>query len=638
MVPAGALRVSRRDMSRFVRPDDAALLYDQIYSLTATAERAVFSRCYDPQYGCIQPETLGFGKEWYYHPGARVSLLTDAKRVHATLEYLTECQLGCAGTFPHNCYHPEPICGRRQQFMCGRCNNHCEPKLYVDGVLHELPERQFDVRAGEHEVLLMELAESVPRQERRLELVMPWGAEVHFRGFRLSANTAPELRKPTGRGFTFVAYGDSIVQGFCAGTPFPEALGRLNGWEALNLGIGGMQISPQHGVSLGRLDADLLLIAIGTNDWWKSCDVKNGIAETIDGVRSEKLNLPIVVTTMLVRGDEPNKSPHKCGIILEDFRQQIRDEVAARRNAGDLKLYLVEGKPLLSLSRLGDGLHPGSTAAMEELAANLNAQMGFSAVQYAAECDTQAMTLRVHLRGLTPNREVKLRWGTDLENHELAAPCETRSVMVGGSGGEQSATADASGTASISVRVEKGCAATIFQAIDLSTCTVSRVGRANDASSSLAGAAAENFVRSPPPPMPPPPLLPCPIPPPPTLSEPSPPPPPPIPPPPQDPAAPLPPRPSPPPPPVPSPPHPTPSMPPPLEGSIEDFAYLAIGFLGPALLLWAASRWRSSGRRTPSSPSRRKYDSIPTGGKQRKRKKKCDTSSGCEPASSRAVV
>ena len=349
---------------------------------------------------------------------------------------------------------------------------------------------------------------------------MPWGAEVHFRGFRLCCGD-PQARKPTGIGFTVAAYGDSIVQGFCAGTPFPEALGRLNGWEVLNLGIGGMQISPQHGVSLGRLRADLLLISIGTNDWWKGCDVRNGIGETLDGVRSEKPNLPIVLITMLARGDEPNRSPHRCNIVLEDFRQQFRDEVASRRNAGDLKLYLVEGKPLLSLSRLGDGLHPGSTAAMEELAANLNAQMGFSAVQYTAGCDSQSMTLSVHLRGLTPNRECKLRWGTDLENHELAAPCEARSVMVGGSGGEQSATADTSGVASISVRVESGCAATLFQALDLSTCTVSQVGRAGDVSS-IAGTAAENFAPSPHPPRPPPPSLPRALPPSPTPSRPPP--------------------------------------------------------------------------------------------------------------------
>ena len=95
-------------------------------------------------------------------------------------------------------------------------------------------------------------------------------------------------------------------------------------------------------------------MAIGTNDWWHSCDVSDGMDETIEGVRSVQPTLPLVVVTMIVRGDEPSRSPRHC-VVLEDFRQQIRDLVARRKRRGDQKLYLIEGKPLLALSRLGDG-------------------------------------------------------------------------------------------------------------------------------------------------------------------------------------------------------------------------------------------------------------------------------------------
>ena len=642
---------------RLVRPDDPSLLYDQYFELSKTGERASFSRCYDPRFGCDLPESLGFGREWHYHPGARVTLLTDATRVRVALEYVTACQAACAGTPPDHCYHPHPDCGeRRFHFMCGECTNHCAPSLYVDGVLQELASTQAEFSEGTHDVLLMELDDTGPRRERRLELVMPWGGEVQIHGFRLCCGTPPLLRKPTRSStFSFVAYGDSIVQGYCSGgTPFPEVLGRLNNWSSLNLGIGGMRTSPQHGVSLGRVHADLVLMAIGTNDWWHSCDVSNGIGGTIDGLRSIKPTLPLVVMTMLARGDEPNRSPRHC-IVLEDFRQQIREEVERRRRGGDQRLYLIEGKPLLSLSRFGDGLHPGSVAAATELAHNLNAQMGFSAVQYSIACDVHTSTLQVRMNGLTRGAECALHWGTTLENVVMNSPCETRSIMVGGHGGKRTGRADESGSASFAVQ-EVDCAATLFQAVDLATCSVSRVGSASDLSS-ISGSAAESFERlatalppkglqspspspptiklSPPPPRP---IMTLPSsPPPPTARSaqppvlPPPPPPSPTPSPPQPSLSPPPPRP---------PPTPPPPTPPQhhasgnsfgeispgtarfsLAGAPKDVALLAVGFLVPALLLWAKRAcWKAE--RAHRSRSHRKYASLPTLSDDKLKKKK----------------
>lgn len=475
---------------RVVFPDDEKLLYDQYYDLAKSHERASFHRCYDPRYGCDLPRSLGFGREWWYHPGARVTLVTNATRVHAKLAYVIACEASCPGTLPNNCYRPAPSCSGSAHVQCGTCTNQCSPQLYVDGELRALPSRHSEYGEGVHDVLLLEVADSSPRRERRLELVMPWGGQVELLHFRLCCAT-PNLQQPMPSSeFHFVAYGDSITQGFCAGTPYPEALARLNGWHALNLGIGGMKTSPQHGISLGRVRADLVLMAIGTNDWWGSCDVTDGIGGTIQGLRNEKPTLPLVVVTMLVRGDEPGHNARKC-IVLEDFRQQIRNEVERRRHAGDNHLHLIEGKPLLSLSRLGDGLHPGSSAAMEELAANLNAQMGFSAVQYTLTCETSTLRVRVH--GLIPHGTCELHWGTVLENVVLDAPCAARSLMVGGASGKQATVVDAVGKAAFEVQLASACDATLVQVIDLTTCTASRVTRPSY-SSSVMGSVAEEFA------------------------------------------------------------------------------------------------------------------------------------------------
>ena len=601
---------------RLVRPDDDNLLYDQYYNLTRTRESASFRRCYDPKYGCDLPESFGFGREWYYHPGARVTLLTDATRVHAVLVYVVPCEEACAGTLPNHCYHPRN-CERGAQFQCGACTNHCAPNIYVDGVLQILPTRRSEFGEGSHDILLFDIT-TAARRERRLELVMPWGGQVELHQIRLCCGT-PSLRRPTASStFHFVAYGDSITQGFCAGTPYPEAIGRLNGWNALNLGIGGMQTSPQHGIVLGRVRADLVLVAIGTNDWWGGCDVTAGISGTIEGLRREKPRLPLVMVTMLARGDEPSRNGRRC-IVLEDFRQQIRDEVKRRQRAGDQHLYLIEGKPLLSLPRFGDGLHPGTSTAMEELAANINAQMGFSAIQYTLSCE--ASTLRVQVRGISPLATCELHWGTVLENVVLQPPCAARSLMVGGAGGKQSIAADASGAASYIVRLSKTCTDTLVQAVDLATCTVSRVIRASDASS-IAGSAAENYFVSPRPkspspsqpslalppqrpPLPPPRVQPS-FPPPQSPQGPS------IPPPRLPPRVPLP---------------QIPSAAASLDTlsslvsffdsslSIEDLALVGVGFCVPTLLLWTVSRLCSTarlGRRNARSEARRTYASLPT--------------------------
>jgi lysophospholipase L1-like esterase len=494
-----------------IPPNHASLLYDQHVDLHLTHERATFSRCFDPKYGCDLPEYLNFGREWRFSPGARVTMLTDALRVSVILEFANACEETCAGTPPDHCYRPSSRCHDDNQIMCGACKNHCEPKLYVDGLFQPLRPTLPDGNVvGTRTFQLVDAPsagatggdESQPQhRERRLELVMPWGGEVHLLGFEVCCDE-PSLRRPNASSaFRFLAYGDSITQGYCAGTPFPEVLGRLNGWESVNLGIGGMKVSPQHGESLGRMQSDLIMIFIGTNDWWGHCDVAGGIGQTLDGIRNIKPLLPIVVVTMLARSDEPAKNARRC-IVLEDFREQISQEISNRQGNADSHLYLIEGRPLLSLERLGDGLHPGSSAAMAELAHNMNAQMGFSRVQLeTVSCDS-ASGLHVRARGLTRNGVASIFWGNQLENSILPKPCHLRSTMVGGIGGSVGAVADDWGRVSFVV-ASVLCNSVHFQVVDATTCTTSRVGR-RDAYLAT-GTPAENFMPPPQPPLSPPP-------------------------------------------------------------------------------------------------------------------------------------
>ena len=441
---------------------------------------AVFDRCF-PAEAC---RALGPGMSGMQQtPGASVSVLTNAVGIRAELSY-SDCRTGCAGVYPV-CYTPRRQCFDRHMTSCtakrseafcvahkltkcgGICRNHCQPTLYVDGVRRELPAPS--VRDRYDGLLTLELlasnqqpnsdhrqitsnrqpnsnqppaANEQPLErrpiERRVDLVMPPGGEVRFASLQLLAEpgTGPlTVRRATVPRFTYIAYGDSVTAGSCADTFYPEVIGRLNGWNVLNLGFNGLTISPSHGAALGAIAApsDLISVLIGTNDQ-HSCDISEPFGRFLDGLRSRNPSANVVVLTQLIRNDEgtnatwrngrcvtveehrqhpnrnrnPNPDPSRNPDLNPDpgsnpnpnpnpdpnpdpgsnpnpnpnpdpnpvpipnpNRQQLRAVVRSRQ-ATDARLHIVEGKPLLSLDQLVDGLHPRDRAAMHQLALRLN--------------------------------------------------------------------------------------------------------------------------------------------------------------------------------------------------------------------------------------------------------------------------
>ena len=227
-----------------VAPDDDALLVTGHYSMQRDRERISFSRCYDQSWHCGRGGKNG--DEPLMAPGARVSLLTDATKVYAVLEYggvAGYCSADCVGTPPSQCYRPGGG---------ATCRNRCEARLYVDGVARPLLD--FSVKSvyrGEEVLVLLNEEHAAMR---RVELVMPWGGVVAFRGMTLSPASARRARPPA-PALSAVFYGDSITQGFCADVPFPDAIGMWNGWESINLGIGGMVRAPAVPLAPARLAA-----------------------------------------------------------------------------------------------------------------------------------------------------------------------------------------------------------------------------------------------------------------------------------------------------------------------------------------------------------------------------------------------
>ena len=390
-------RHTARDMPwHAIAPTDKVLSFANVLHVHRNhSGRALFDRCFPGEERC------GSGRccdpRMLRSPGATVSLLTNAVGVRAVLEY-DDCRTSCAGKYPA-CYVPLRQCSdggptgshrgcssRRSEAYCiehkkakcgGTCKNHCEPKLYVNGARLPLPaESSRDRYDG---LVTLDLLAVSGLRERRIDMVMPWGGEVRFASLQLRTDSPEELslrRAPTPR-FTYVAYGDSITGGSCADTPYPELIGRLNGWNALNLGLTGLAISPSHGAVVGAIAApnDLVSVLIGTNDQ-HTCDIASPFGEFLDGLRSKNPSVSVVVVTPLVRNDEGTSNATwgngRCTTV-EEHREQLRSVVRVRQ-ASDRHLHLVEGKTLLSLDQLVDGVHPRDGSAMNQIALKLNAE------------------------------------------------------------------------------------------------------------------------------------------------------------------------------------------------------------------------------------------------------------------------
>jgi lysophospholipase L1-like esterase len=74
-------------------------------------------------------------------------------------------------------------------------------------------------------------------------------------------------------------------------------------------------------------------------------------------VRQGHPRTPIVAVSPILRPDA-EAQPNRLGATLADLRAAFERVVRERIGAGDARLVLVPGLPLLAATQLGDGIHP----------------------------------------------------------------------------------------------------------------------------------------------------------------------------------------------------------------------------------------------------------------------------------------
>jgi lysophospholipase L1-like esterase len=162
---------------------------------------------------------------------------------------------------------------------------------------------------------------------------------------------------------SWVAYGDSITEGWSASAPsqcWLAIAGRELSMDTINLGFAGaargeIVLAQQ----IARVQAEFITIAYGTNCWSTiphSTDmVRANVAAFLRIIRAAHQEVPVLVVSPLVRPDAEDR-PNLLGTTLADIRSAIEQEVAD----GDDKLtVLLPGAELVPPGMLADGIHPG---------------------------------------------------------------------------------------------------------------------------------------------------------------------------------------------------------------------------------------------------------------------------------------
>jgi lysophospholipase L1-like esterase len=169
--------------------------------------------------------------------------------------------------------------------------------------------------------------------------------------------------RPAPRGPRWIAYGDSITEGWVASAPglaWPAIVARRHGLDLVNLGYAGAargeRVSAEQ---VAGLDADVLSVFYGTNCHTRTPFsvemIRTGLAEFLDVVRAGHPRTPILVVSMIRRPDA-EQTPNEHGATLHDLRAAIEEVVTSRP---DPQLTLLPGEALVRDDQLPDGIHPG---------------------------------------------------------------------------------------------------------------------------------------------------------------------------------------------------------------------------------------------------------------------------------------
>jgi len=217
-----------------------------------------------------------------------------------------------------------------------------------------------DLGAGTAHFPLAQLDRNDP--DRPVIVYLPEGMRPRLFALRIGGGALA----PAPRGPRWLAYGDSIAEGWIATGPsgaWPAVAARRTGLDVVNLGYAGSARGELPSAQqIAALDADVISVSHGTNCWsripFSTAMFREQTRAFLALVRAGHPETPIVVTSPIVRPDA-EETPNALGATLVDLRTAMEELTRELIAAGDAHLMLVEGGGLIGADDLPDGIHPG---------------------------------------------------------------------------------------------------------------------------------------------------------------------------------------------------------------------------------------------------------------------------------------
>ncbi|WP_173922415.1 SGNH/GDSL hydrolase family protein [Agromyces sp. Marseille-P2726] len=196
-----------------------------------------------------------------------------------------------------------------------------------------------------------------------VEIHLPERFEPRVFGIRALGGEARPLERST----RWVAYGDSITQGWTTTDPggaWTAVAARATGFDLLNLGFAGAARGELPvAAHLAATAADVISLAWGTNCWAQiemdAAYIRELMRLFLGMVRQGHPETPILVLSPVIR-PAAEQTRNGSGATLSDLRDALEEAVHTFRDQhADPQLHLLAGAELITTEQLdADGIHP----------------------------------------------------------------------------------------------------------------------------------------------------------------------------------------------------------------------------------------------------------------------------------------
>lgn len=198
---------------------------------------------------------------------------------------------------------------------------------------------------------------------REITLYLPMGRAIAVKELVLAPGAVVQAPRVFALAKPVVYYGSSITQGIAASNPgaiYQAILARWTNTDFVNLGFSGNGFGePALAEAVAEVDAACFIV-----DYWANPSTavyRNTLPKFVEILRAKHPQTPIIVTGPYYNPSE--ELPGEAGARQIEKRVVAREFVAARRAAGDLQIFHVDGLEMLSKVQadgLVDGRHANS--------------------------------------------------------------------------------------------------------------------------------------------------------------------------------------------------------------------------------------------------------------------------------------